>query len=236
MLRRILLVCLCSLFSTFALAAGAEDPHRNEAGFFDIHVCNWPDRPQFFMGLFSTVRYDEVADIRLYSPSGKEIGVFNLTRYRLVREPGKPEKHVFITLFDILPDREEGWYVARVKLKDGRTLEARDNIELKSLPIARNLQPAPETENVPLPRELRWDAVPGALFYQVFIKDVWEDGQEILSSKLLSEPRLPLPPGLIKPGGRYLWQVHSRNLNDDPVWGDFNHGSLTPEVGFSVAE
>lgn len=236
MLRGILLACLCSLFSTFALAAGTEDPHRNEAGFFDIHVCNWPDRPPFFMGLFSTVRYDEVDDIRLYTPSGKEVGAFNLTRYRLVKEAGKPEKHVFITLFDIPPEREEGWYVARVKLKDGRMLEAKDNIALQKLPIAGKLTPPPGAENVARPEELRWEAVPGALYYQVFIDDVWEDGQLIYSSPLLSEPRLPLPPGLIKPGGRYLWQVHARNLNDDPVWGDFNHGSLTLKVEFSVAE
>lgn len=235
---RHVLICVLvwALSAAFALAAETNDPHRNEAGFFDIHVCNWPNKPLFFMGLFSTVRYDEVTDIRLYTPSGKEVGVFKLDRYRLVKIPGKPEKHVFITLFDIPQEREEGWYVARVKLKDGRTLEAKDNIVLKLLPIAKNLQPAPGAENVPLPRELRWDTVPGALFYQVFIKDVWEDGQEILSSNLLSEPHLVLPPGLIKPGGRYLWQVHSRNLNDDPVWGDFNHGSLTAEVEFSVKE
>jgi len=217
-------------------AAATDDLHRNEVGFFDIHVCHWPDRAQFFMALFSTTRYDEVADIRLYSPTGKEVGAFKLDRYRLVKTPGKPEKHVFITLFDILPDREEGWYYARIKLKDGRVFEAKDKIELRSLPIAQNLQPVPGAEDVPLPRELKWDPVPGALFYQVFIKDVWADGQEILSSSLLSEPRLVLPPGLIKRGGRYLWQVHSRNLNDDPVWGDFNHGSLTREVEFSVVE
>lgn len=236
MRRSAMVLLLWAWSAVFSLAAGGDDPHRNEAGFFDIHVCNWPNKPLFFMGLFSTTRYDEVTDIRLYTPSGKEVGVFKLDRYRLVRVPGKPEKRVFITLFDIPAEREEGWYVARVKLKDGRTLEAKDNIALQLLPIAKNLQPAPAAENVPLPRELRWDPVPGALFYQVFIKDVWEDGQEILSSRLLSEPRLVLPPGLIKPGGRYLWQVHSRNLNDDPVWGDFNHGSLTAEVDFSVAE
>lgn len=236
-MRHVLIaVLLWMLSAVFALAAETTDPHRNEAGFFDVHVCNWPDKPLFFMGLFSTTRYDEVTDIRLYTPSGKEVGVFKLDRYRLVRIPGKPEKHVFITLFDIPKEREEGWYVARVKLKDGRTLTAKDNIALKLLPIAKNLQPAAGAENVPLPRELRWDPVPGALFYQVFIKDVWEDGQEILSSNLLSEPRLVLPAGLIKPGGRYLWQVHSRNLNDDPVWGDFNHGSLTAEVEFAVSE
>jgi hypothetical protein len=34
-----------------------EDPHRNEMGFFDIHVCNWPERPQFLKVLFSTTRF-----------------------------------------------------------------------------------------------------------------------------------------------------------------------------------
>ena len=214
----------------------APDPHYNAAGFFDIHVCNWPDQPIFLMGLFSTQRHDEVAEIRLLAPSGKEVGSFKLERYRRVPLPGGAEKRVFISLFDIPPEREEGWYTVRVQMKDGRMLEARDRVELRTLPIAQGLQPLPAAEDVALPRELRWEPVPGALYYQVFIKDVWDDGKLILSSKLLTEPRLPLPEGLLKAGGSYLWQIHARNLNDDPLWGDFNHGSLTREVQFSVAE
>ena len=235
MLRQSLLVFFW-LLAAPAFALSNDDPHRNEIGFFDVHVCHWPNRPLFFLGLFSTVRYDEIDDIRLFAPSGKEVGVFNLTRYRRDAKPGKPEKHVFLNIFDIPPEREEGWYSARIHLKDGRIFQARDRVQLLSLPIAQDLQPSPGAENVPLPKELRWSAVPGALYYQVFIKDVWNDEKVILTSSLLSEPRLVLPPGLIKPGGRYLWQVHSRNLNEDPVWGDFNHGSLTAEVEFSVAD
>lgn len=235
-MRFFLLFCL----SLFILPAQAKDrsadPHYTEAGFFDIHVCNWPVRPQFFLSLFSTTRYDELAQIQILAPSGKQVSTIDLARYRLVKQNDGVEKRVFMSLFDVPPEREEGWYKALIHLKNGRIIEARDRIELKSLPIASGLQPAPDAVDVPLPSELRWKVVPGALYYQVFIKDVWDDGKLILTSKLLTEPRLPLPAGLIKPGGSYLWQIHARHLDDDPVWGDFNHGSLTSEVKFSVAD
>ncbi|MGD2054983.1 MAG: hypothetical protein PVG45_12860, partial [Gammaproteobacteria bacterium] len=44
----------------------ANDPHYTPAGFFDIHVCNWPDRELFFMPLFSTVRYDEITALDVH--------------------------------------------------------------------------------------------------------------------------------------------------------------------------
>lgn len=235
-MRFLALLCLSLVMWPAQAKDRTGDPHYTEAGFFDIHVCNWPTRPQFFLSLFSTTRYDELAQIQILSPSGKPAGSIDLARYRLVKQKDGVEKRVFMSLFDVPAEREEGWYKALIRLKDGRTIEARDRIELKSLPIASGLQPAPDASNVPLPSELSWNAVPGALYYQVFIKDVWEDGKQILSSKLLTEPRLPLPPGLIKAGGSYLWQVHARHLDDDPVWGDFNHGSLTSEVKFSVAD
>jgi len=238
-MRAFVCICACLLLSLSAAAAEDEkdrNPHYNDLGFFDIHVCHWPDRPLFFMGLFSTDRFGEVAEIQLLSPSGKRVGTFNLERYRLVQQAGTAEKRVFITLFDIPAERETGWYEARIRLHDGRIVTARDRIELVSLPIAGAMQPAPNVENIALPSDLRWQAVKGASHYQVFIKDVWDGERLIHSSGLLTEPHLPLPPGLLKPGGSYLWQVHARNTNDHPVWGDFNHGSLTSEVAFSVAD
>lgn len=232
-----LLLILTGLLGGCAqINTAASDPHYGEAGFFDIHVCNWATRPTFFMGLFSTRRFNEIDGIRIVAPSGKTVQTLELTRYRLVEEKGKPEKRVFISTFDIPAEREEGWYKALVHFKDGRTFEVKDNVVIKTMQVPSGMQPPPDADNVPLPRELRWNPIPDARYYQVFIKDVWADGKLILKSALLREPRLTLPAGLLKPGGSYLWQVHARNLNEDPVWGDFNHGSLSREIAFSVAD
>ena len=48
----------------------AGDPHYTPAGFFDIHVCNWPGRELFFMSLLSTPRYDEVEQVEVFFPNG----------------------------------------------------------------------------------------------------------------------------------------------------------------------
>ncbi|NOQ69947.1 MAG: hypothetical protein GQ573_07565, partial [Gammaproteobacteria bacterium] len=36
------------------------DPHYNQIGFFDIHICNWPERPNYFKILFSSEKYQQI--------------------------------------------------------------------------------------------------------------------------------------------------------------------------------
>jgi hypothetical protein len=43
-----------------------------------------------------------------------------------------------------------------------------------------------------------------------------------------------LPPGLIEDGGYYSWLIHARDINEDIKLGDFNSGSLSTPVTFSV--
>ena len=54
------LLLLASSCLPGAQAAMPGDTHHNDAGFFDIHVCNWPGRPPFFMPLFSMARFNKV--------------------------------------------------------------------------------------------------------------------------------------------------------------------------------
>jgi len=68
----------------------------------------------------------------------------------------------------------------------------------------------------------------------VVIKDLWNDEKMVYSSKLLKEPRLVVPSGLLQPGGYYSWLVHARDVNEDPVLGDFNRGSQTDAIEFSI--
>lgn len=214
----------------------AADPHYTQAGFFDMHVCHWPDRPVFFMFVFSTTRYREVERVSVFYPDGRPLADLDLERYRIINKPGRPEKRVFITQLPLPAGAPDGWYHANIVLKDGRIYRARDRVAIKVLPLAAGLAPPNSTAETPPPTVLRWEPVPGATHYQVYIKDMWNGGQEIFSSKVLNAPQLVLPPDLLKPGGYYRWRVNARDVHEHPELGDFNHGSLSEEIELVVAE
>jgi hypothetical protein len=237
MLAAIVVACAAASHAWAAQPAGAgkRSPHYVESGFFDIHVCHWPDPGMFLMALFSTTKFADIARIEVLAPDGAPLGDLDMTRFRLGHKPGEPEKRVFIRNIPAA-DAKSGWYRARVTLRDGSTQEARDLVTIRQLPIATGMKPAKGAENIAVPSELSWDPIPGAAFYQVFIKDMWDGEKVILTSALLKEPRLVLPKGLIQPGGIYAWRIHARDVNEHPELGDFNDGSLSAEAGFSVAQ
>jgi hypothetical protein len=213
-----------------------KDTHYNDVGFFDIHVCNWPNRKLFFMPLFSTTRYDEIQKIEVMDPDGQPLVPLDLTRYRVIKQENKKEKHAFIKQLDVPEAAKDGWYTAQITLSNGAVHTASDYVRISTMDRAGGHIPGHNEETGKPPRELRWDPVPGAGFYQVFIRDQWNDDQLIHSSGLLTEPVLTLPPGLVKSGGMYSWVVHSRDVNEDLLLGDFNHGSLSKPVVFSVSD
>lgn len=234
--HRTIAAAVAAFAMSAATATPADDPHHTKAGFFDIHVCNWPDQPLFLMALFSTTHFKDIARIDLIAPDGTKLGPFDQSRYRPGDEPGKEEKRVFMTHYPIPEKSADGWYRAHIAMKDGRTFDARDHVARKVLPLASGHQPPAQAENVPMPNELRWDPVSGAGFYQVYVRDEWESERYLLTSRIIKDNFLKIPPGLFKPGGSYTWRVHARDINGDPEWGDFNHGSLAREVRFSIAE
>ena len=136
---------------------------------------------------------------------------------------------------DVPPGAPDGWYSSRVTLKDGKRHIARDYVILSPLPLASGHVPAHEAEVDAIPSQLSWDPIPGASYYQVFLRDLWDERRLIFSSKLLEEPAVKLPAGLLERGGYYSWLVHARDLNEHVMLGDFNHGSLSPVVNFSIA-
>jgi hypothetical protein len=209
------------------------DPHRNEAGFFDIHVCNWPGRPLFYMPLLSTTRFEELKKVEVIYPDGHLLGQLNLAEYKSVERKGSPVKRVYIKEFDVPADAEDGWYQLRVTLTNGEVFQASDYVALIALPQATGLKPG-ENEVVPLPDTLSWNPVKGAAYYQVYVRDLWNDGKIIHTSELLTQPHLKLPGGLLERGGMYSWSVHARDVNEHPVLGDFNHGSISPPTTFEV--
>lgn len=210
------------------------DPHYTEIGFFDIRICHWPDRPPFMQVLFSTTKYDVVRDVEVLNPDGRRIARVAFDRYRLIKQKDGSEKRVFITPFPLTPDAKGGWYTGRITTVKGKVYLAKDLVTIKTLPIARNLKPVTDSENISLPSHLSWDPVPGAKAYQVFVHDIWEGETLIFRSPHLSESRVKLPEMLLKRDGYYMWRVHARNVDEDIDFGDFNHGSLTPFSKFSV--
>jgi len=210
------------------------DPHRNEMGFFDIHICNWPNRPQFMKVLFSTTRFKEIKDMEVFSPDGDKITDIQREPYKLVLVKGKPEKRVFMTDVDVPRGSKNGWYYVVVTTNDDKEYRARDYVVVARLARATGLSPASEDVGVPVPQELKWNPVPGATYYKVFLWDEFA-GTRILESELVREPRLKLKPGLIEPGGYYRWMVHARDVNESFILGDFNSGSISDKVGLSIA-
>jgi hypothetical protein len=211
------------------------DLHYTSAGFFDIHVCNWPDRELFFMPLFSTTRYSEITGIEVRSPDGNALTSLNLEKFMVRKPKGKPEKHVFINQLDVPDNASDGWYEATISLADGTRLNAKDYVIISRLPRPSGMNPPDGAERIPLPEKLTWSAVEQASYYQVFIRDRWDDDTLIYTSKLLREPELAVPPGLLQADGLYSWQIHARDTNQDVLLGDFNKGSMSATATFSTS-
>lgn len=229
------LVCALSV-SAQTPSVENTDPHYTELGFFDIHLCNWPDRPPFYMALLSSAQYQNITGVRVYLPDGKPAGELDMTRYRTIALPGKPEKRVFITHLPLASEAADGWFRAMVKTRDGREISSKDYVVHTLLPIVREAAPAGGLELPHPPAEFTWSPVPGATHYQVTLRDEWDDNRVIFTSALVTEAKLSMPPGLLRQGGRYAWVIHARDSNGGVLLGDFNHGSLSAPQIFSVAQ
>ncbi len=230
----LLLLACCWLPGVQAATPG--DRHYNEAGFFDIHVCNWPGRPLFFMPLFSTERYNEVQSVEVLTPDGDLLTELDLARYRTIKRDKLPDKRAFIMQLDVPPAAEDGWYSARVTLANGEVFVAQDYVILDTLSRAGGQVPANEEVLARIPAKLSWEPVPGARLYQVFIRDLWNDDKLVYTSGLLARPELEVPPALLQKGGYYSWIIHARDTSSHILLGDFNHGSLNKPATFLISE
>lgn len=214
-----------------------KDPHRAESGFFDIHICNWPDRPPFYLALFGTEEYDEIASIEVIAPDNSKVGELDLSKFNITQKTKtKSERHVFLTQLKPHKNKLDGWYLAKINFKNKASQTAQDFIIHQTLGRAGAHSPAHETEDIKLPQKLSWDIVKGAAFYKVFIRDMWAGNKLIYSSDLLTTNTLDVPEGLLKSGGYYAWRVHSRDLNEHVQLGDFNTGSLSQWFEFSIVD
>lgn len=236
---RLFIVCffaiLFLMFSRDSQSATSDDLHYSKAGFFDIHVCNWPNRPLFFMTIFSTYNFKDISNIQVFSPDNKIIGELNLKIYRSFTGKNKKQKRAFIKHLEISANAKNGWYYTKVNLKNGSTIIAKDYVIIDKLDIAKISKPNIKKELKTIPKSFILKKIKGAKHYQAFIRDVW-DSKLIYKSKLLNKPEIHIPNNILKKGGLYTIQIHTRDINEHQLLGDFNHGSLTKKIGFSIAE
>lgn len=212
------------------------DPHYTTSGFFDLHVCNWPDQPLFFLAVFSSFNYEEIKSVTIYRPDGSKLGAFNLENFRAKKLKNNKTKHIYIDKFPANTNDKDGWYKAVIQLASGESIIARDYIKIKKMPVAKVITPGNSLKSIQIPEVLSWQGISEAKYYKVTIRDMWEGEKLIHSSPLFQQSEYHLPKGLIKPGGWYTWRVHARDINEDLLLGDFNHGSLTLPAVFLTTE
>lgn len=233
--RLLLAVVVTTHVVALARAGTDSDPHYTPAGYFDLFVCHWPDRPPFLIGLFSTTRQNDIAKVEITRPDGRVLGEIALTQHKIASDADGKEKRIFKTRFPPVADAGDGWYQAAITLTSGQRFIARDYVAIRTMPIVTGLTPRGDNKPLAAAQTLRWRPIAGDVLYRVSIYDMWQDKAEIYASDLLRAPRLTLPAGVLKPGGAYVWRVHARQATTDAKWGDYNHGSKSAEAMLAIA-
>ena len=118
-----------------------QDPHYTAVGFFDMHICNWPDRPRFFKILFSTEKFADITAMEVFDPSGHSVTVLEKNRFMLLKRKNKPEKRVFLVDLDVPDSATTGWYTINVKTADGKQYVAKDYMPLARIKRVSGLTP-----------------------------------------------------------------------------------------------
>lgn len=212
-----------------------KDPHVNEMGFFDMHLCNWPDRNHFFKILFSTTKFDDVASMEIFTPEGESLTVLDKNKFMHLQRKKKPDKRVFMLNLDVPDTATTGWYSIKVHDNKGQEYSAQDYVVMSRLQRASGMSPSDDAEDVALPVILKWAAVPGANWYRIYIRDVWTD-KLVFQSRLQPQTFVGVPASKLEPGGYYSWTIHSRDTNEHILLGDFHMGSMSEKAHFSISE
>lgn len=211
------------------------DPHYNAIGFFDIHICNWPERPNFFKVIFSSEKYEKIDSMTVYTPDDKLLINLDKQKFRKLKRKNKPEKRVYILDIDVPDYASTGWYKIDIRADDGTVYSAKDYVVMTKLEKVSEMQPSGEEQEFNMPITLKWQPVPGSQFYQAFVRDAWTD-KLVFRSKLIDTPEVRVPDEKLEAGGYYFWSVHARDTNEHVLLGDFHMGSMSKKTFFNVAE
>jgi len=208
------------------------DSHYTPAGFFDMHVCNWPEKGVFYMSVFSSVKYDNVKQVEIFDAKDQRLGEVDWTRFR--DHPKQKGKRIYITHLPMLEQAKDGWFTSRIHMKDGSTILSKDYLIHGAMAFADKLEPFDQSVLAEPPKEFKWTPPAGSTHWVVTIRDAWDNDAVVYTSGALTEPVLKIPDGVLKKGGAYSWRVHSRDGNGNILLGDFNHGSMSRVTHFNV--
>ena len=211
------------------------DPHYNQIGFFDIHICNWPERPNYFKILFSSEQYQQIESMSVYTPDKQLLANLDRTKFRTLKRKNRANKRVYLLDLDVPELASTGWYEIEIRTKNGNIYQAKDYVIMARLEKVSDMQPSDEDSEVSLPVTLKWKPVAGSQYYQVYVRDTWTE-KLVFRSKLTDSTEVTIPEDKLKPGGDYYWSVHSRDTNEHVLLGDFSMGSMSEKTFFSVAE
>ncbi len=232
---------IISLFMFMHSTAKAEealelnnDPHYNQIGFFDIHICNWPERPNYFKILFSSEKYQQIESMSVYTPDNQLLANLDRAKFRTLKRKNKPNKRVYLLDLDVPEIASTGWYKIDIKTDDGSIYHAKDYVIMSRLEKTSEMSPSDDRE-FNLPVTLKWKPVAGSQYYQAYVRDAWTE-KLVFRSKLTDTPEVKIPEHKLKPGGDYYWTVHSRDINEHVLLGDFSMGSMSEKTIFTVAE
>ncbi len=236
--RNILIISLFMLTQGLAKAEDAleleSDPHYNQIGFFDIHICNWPERPNYFKILFSSEKYQQIESMSVYTPDNQLLANLDRKKFRTLKRKNKPNKRVYLLDLDVPEMASTGWYKIDIKTDDGATHHAKDYVIMTRLEKTSEMSPSDDRE-FNLPVTLKWKPVAGSQYYQAYVRDAWTE-KLVFRSKLIDKPEIEIPKDKLEPGGDYYWTVHSRDTNEHVLLGDFSMGSMSEKTFFTVAE
>ena len=90
---------------------------------------------------------------------------------QITKEQGHPLKHAG-------DNPEQGWYLARISMRDGEVIESHDYVMNETMARASGIVPADKSA-VPVPKDLSWKPVKGTKHNRVFIKDLWDNALDI---------------------------------------------------------
>ena len=234
---RILIIALF-VFNTAKAEQALEltnDPHYNQMGFFDIHICNWPERPNYFKILFSSEQYQQIESMSVYTPDKQLLANLDRTKFRTLKRKNKADKRVYLLDLDVPELASTGWYKIDIRTKNGNVFQAKDYVIMSRLEKVSDMQPSDENSEVNLPVTLKWKPVAGSQYYQVYVRDAWTE-KLVFRSKLTDSPEVEIPEHKLQPGGDYYWTVHSRDTNEHILLGDFHMGSMSTKAFFSISE
>jgi len=231
---------LSSLFMINALYADEaavlnKDPHYNSLGFFDIHICNWPQRTNYFKVLFNTDKYQYIDSMSVYTPEDKLLVTLDKTQFKTLKRKYRPDKRIYLVDIDVPEFATTGWYKIDVKTKNGKSFQAKDYVVMSRLERVTEMTPSGVDAEVSLPVTLQWKTVPGAYYFQVCVRDAWSD-ELLYSSNVIETNAIRIPENILDAGGYYYWSVSARDVNGHILLGDFHMGSMSEKAYFNVAD